>query len=255
MRSPFAKPITPAVPTQRLITAKRAAQVAVALAALAALVATTARAEPLRASHVSALSAVHSAPSGIGASFSAAPNAAANAFLSSSPSATQNGPTATAQPEAPRNPCTAQGWHETRALLDDAGVPATEDLLTAYTTLFCKAAPMSRAATRVGFPFAQTSPGETGHLNNTPAAQPHLFTMLMDRNEFIEHYRFLSVNDAHEMDNYKPIATIEAARYSNKHDIATLTQAANDCGQATLQFRRYQGKWIWFSERIEGCGV
>jgi hypothetical protein len=152
--------------------------------------------------------------------------------------------------EAPRNPCNTQGWHETRAMLDEKGVPASEDLLTAYTTLFCKAAPMSRAAQRVGFPFTQTSPGE---MRATEDAQ--LFTTLMQRSEFVEHYSFLSVNQLDDGTNYKPISTVEQARYSPKHDIVTLTQTANDCGASQLQFRRYQGKWIWFGEKLEGCGV
>jgi hypothetical protein len=195
--------ISPSIKTRPLITVKRTAKLAIALAALAALVATAARADTVGTT------------------------------------------------EAPRNPCTTQGWHETRALLDDRGVPQSADLLEAYTTLFCKAAPMSRASQRVGFPFSQTSEGE---VSNAPAGS-HLFTTLMERREFLEHYHFLSVNSDEGVDNYKPIAAVEAVRYSAKHDIATLKQTANECGSATLQFRRYQGKWIWFGERIAGCGV
>ena len=140
-----------------------------------------------------------------------------------------------------QNPCTAEGWHHTRTLLEERRVPEAEDLLEAYTKLFCGRGSLAAATRRVGFPFTVIVPAvNEDHSNPDSEASPY-YERLLGRAEFVEQYAFLSLQPS--------ITAVSNVSYAPKADVLTLTQSAVEGGGNEVKFRRYRNQWIWFADK------
>ncbi len=140
-----------------------------------------------------------------------------------------------------QNPCTTEGRQQTRTLLEERRVPEAEDLLEAYTKIFCGRSSLKAATQRVGFPFTVVVPAVNEDNSNPDSeASPH-YERLLGRAEFVEQYAFLSSQPS--------ITAVSNLSYSAKADVLTLTQSAVEGGGNEVKFRRYRNQWIWFADK------